>query len=66
VLSTVSLYTLYTLIRYICLRILADGFTLLAYSVASSNSYLASIVIVLRIISPLVIRLAATIDAATR
>ncbi len=65
-LSTVSLYTLYTLIRYIYLRILADGFTLLAYSVASSNSYLASTVIVLRILSPLVIRLAATIDAAIR
>ncbi len=65
VLSSASLRTLYTLIRYICLRILADGSTLFAYSVASSSSYLTSIVIVLRMISPLIIRLAATIDAAT-
>jgi len=53
-----------TLIRHVYLRILADGFTLLAYSVASSNSCLASTVVVLRMISPLVVRLAATIDAA--
>ncbi len=64
--STASLRTLYTLIRYIYLRILTDGSTLFTYSVASSSSCLTSIVMVLRMISPLIIRLTATIDAATK